>query len=521
MPAAASEAGIDPAAYARLQQAGAFVERQFGKIDRGVASAQQGFASAKQAIGAVKGAGGAKLGDIKKAISASNFMRTLKRGQRAVRRATQGIAQAAGSLYIYIIVLLLLFILHQLFIWIDEDPDIAAPHSVASCTGSIPAEEERFIRLPREELLSHEANTSALLAKTHLVKAARKVTVCSGHKSGQQFSEVLAEAISTAARPMHAISATPQHINHVDCHAAAMPRPMNTHQHRKSPCQRMILHIQRDPIDTLVSGLLYHARVPHGEPWTVCPLVGCGGQGEPSCCERCGCAGCAATCVRDAEGHCKERRRLSNMGAIARAIITGAATGELADHSLRSAWFRASGLTLPREPELRSALLRGAPSYRSFLAAGIAAWHRAVARHGNTPPRETPPELRLAMLAEMFFYVVTELPDQILLHEAGRSSACFMPICLSGFMNGTVAYRRNVEIVSRALGLEPDAAARIQASLGPHDISVNPSNHSTHSELGGALNDRLRSLAEALDSDLFGSWLARQRRTGYAAVCNR
>ena len=60
---------------------------------------------------------GAKLGDIKKAISASNFMRTLKRGQRAVRRATQGLAQAAGQFYIFIIVLLLLFILHQLFIW--------------------------------------------------------------------------------------------------------------------------------------------------------------------------------------------------------------------------------------------------------------------------------------------------------------------------------------------------------------------------------------------------------------------
>ncbi len=59
------------------------------------------------------GGGGVSPGQLKKALSASSFARTLKRGQAAVRRATQGVVRAASALYIYIIVLLLLFILHQ------------------------------------------------------------------------------------------------------------------------------------------------------------------------------------------------------------------------------------------------------------------------------------------------------------------------------------------------------------------------------------------------------------------------
>jgi hypothetical protein len=60
-----------------------------------------------------KGAGGAKLGDTKKAISASNFMRTLKRGQGAVIRTEERLVQAWGQFYLFVIVLLLLFIVHQ------------------------------------------------------------------------------------------------------------------------------------------------------------------------------------------------------------------------------------------------------------------------------------------------------------------------------------------------------------------------------------------------------------------------
>lgn len=80
----------------------------------------------QQAAKAVQGGeGGASPGQLKKALSASSFARTLKRGQVAVRQATQGVVRAASALYIYIIVLLLLFILHQLFIWVDEEPDVA------------------------------------------------------------------------------------------------------------------------------------------------------------------------------------------------------------------------------------------------------------------------------------------------------------------------------------------------------------------------------------------------------------
>ena len=59
------------------------------------------------------------------AISSSGFARTLKRFQSAVRSAVRGTVQAWANLYMFVIVLLLLFIIHQLFIWIDEDPDIA------------------------------------------------------------------------------------------------------------------------------------------------------------------------------------------------------------------------------------------------------------------------------------------------------------------------------------------------------------------------------------------------------------
>jgi hypothetical protein len=68
---------------------------------------------------------GAMGGDIKKAVSSAGFARTLVKFQLAVARATAGVASRAGSLYIVILVLLLIFIIHQLFVWIDADPDIA------------------------------------------------------------------------------------------------------------------------------------------------------------------------------------------------------------------------------------------------------------------------------------------------------------------------------------------------------------------------------------------------------------
>ena len=71
-----------------------------------------------------------KLGDAVEsrmggAISSAGFGRSAKKFQAAVRKVTMGTMQAWSQLYIFVIVLLLLFILHQLFIWVDEDPDIA------------------------------------------------------------------------------------------------------------------------------------------------------------------------------------------------------------------------------------------------------------------------------------------------------------------------------------------------------------------------------------------------------------
>lgn len=57
--------------------------------------------------------GGVSPGELKKALSASSFARTLKKGQAAVRRATQGVVQAWSQLYLFVLILLLLFILHQ------------------------------------------------------------------------------------------------------------------------------------------------------------------------------------------------------------------------------------------------------------------------------------------------------------------------------------------------------------------------------------------------------------------------
>jgi hypothetical protein len=80
----------------------------------GLAAMMQGMAG---------GGGGAKMqpamtamaggGDIKKAVSSAGFARTLKKAQGALRSASIGVARSLASLYIYIIVLLLLFIVHQ------------------------------------------------------------------------------------------------------------------------------------------------------------------------------------------------------------------------------------------------------------------------------------------------------------------------------------------------------------------------------------------------------------------------
>lgn len=62
------------------------------------------------------------------AMSAKGFTQTSKKFQSAVRSATQGIAQTWSQLYIFVIVLLLLFILHQVRL------PLANPHTLLVST---------------------------------------------------------------------------------------------------------------------------------------------------------------------------------------------------------------------------------------------------------------------------------------------------------------------------------------------------------------------------------------------------
>tara|TARA_B110000858_G_C17808721_1_gene479557 strand:- start:5417 stop:6949 length:1533 start_codon:yes stop_codon:yes gene_type:complete len=59
------------------------------------------------------------------ATASSGLGQTVKKFQSAVRDATMGVSRAWASMYVYILVILLLFIVHQLFIWVDQDPDVA------------------------------------------------------------------------------------------------------------------------------------------------------------------------------------------------------------------------------------------------------------------------------------------------------------------------------------------------------------------------------------------------------------
>jgi hypothetical protein len=328
------------------------------------------------------------------------------------------------------------------------------------------------------------------------------------------------------------------------CIPALVPRLLRPSNDTQT-CRSMLVHFQRDPIETLVSGLLYHSRE-SGEPWTGCPIVPCGRPGEPSCCESCRCSGCdaatagAASCARDETGACVER--LAEIGRFARAAEMASSTGQAASI------LGAHGLTLPRMPGLARAL-REAPSYQALLAAGIAAWHEAdrpagprggemgegsdggAKRDGRSPPRLagetvfTPPALRLAMQAELVRYAVVELPHALALHQAAlRSSGCAVRVCLNWFMNGSRAYRDATGLVLRRLGLNASAADRVQRDMGAHDIAAHPTPHSTSRQGAETAHARLaaqlRALATALDREVLGGWLARHavQRDAYAGA---
>jgi len=55
----------------------------------------------------------------------ATYSKTLRSAMAAFRQSTMGTAAAIGQFYMAVLVLLLLFIVHQLFIWIDQSPDVA------------------------------------------------------------------------------------------------------------------------------------------------------------------------------------------------------------------------------------------------------------------------------------------------------------------------------------------------------------------------------------------------------------
>ena len=286
-----------------------------------------------------------------------------------------------------------------------------------------------------------------------------------------------------------------------------------------------------------MSGFLYHARE-NGEPWTSCPLLPCGGLGEQSCCESCQCSGCEEaratghSCERDADGFCVER--LDQIGRVGRSIQFGRVT------DIAASFLASHGLTLPRLPQLARAV-REARSYQEFLAAGLTSWYEAnraagqpsepshahggerkEQAHGASNEVVTPVALRLAMQAEMLRYVVSELPHAVALHEAARnSSGCVVPLCLSWFMNGSLAFRQGVDLVLHRLGVNDSASLRVQNEMARHDISSHPTSHSTSKQTASGsstalvherLNRHLRVLASSLDEQILGGWLGRQSR---------
>tara|TARA_B110000211_G_scaffold67350_1_gene77840 strand:- start:197 stop:1729 length:1533 start_codon:yes stop_codon:yes gene_type:complete len=58
-------------------------------------------------------------------VQLNTFGKTVKKFETSVRDSITAAVNRASNLYIYVIVVLLLFILHQLFIWVDQDPDVA------------------------------------------------------------------------------------------------------------------------------------------------------------------------------------------------------------------------------------------------------------------------------------------------------------------------------------------------------------------------------------------------------------
>tara|TARA_B110000259_G_scaffold186450_1_gene237707 strand:+ start:299 stop:2017 length:1719 start_codon:yes stop_codon:yes gene_type:complete len=88
----------------RLVEFGAAIDSKFAKIDRAYAATQLALKAVQDALA---------LGQ------------TCKKFVMAFTNSVSKVSSMFGAVWMYLIVLLLLFIFHQIFVWVDQDPDVA------------------------------------------------------------------------------------------------------------------------------------------------------------------------------------------------------------------------------------------------------------------------------------------------------------------------------------------------------------------------------------------------------------
>lgn len=115
---AAEKRGVQYVQQLQAGEGGGGAGGESGGGSSGMTAAEIKFLADKVAyietsLGRVEQYEEAIVSEIGASTSAAGFGRTAKKFQSAVRSATQGVVQAWANLYIFVIVLLLLFILHQ------------------------------------------------------------------------------------------------------------------------------------------------------------------------------------------------------------------------------------------------------------------------------------------------------------------------------------------------------------------------------------------------------------------------
>ena len=96
--------GANPQSAKKLARFAEAVEKKFSKVEQAYNALQLTLEASQDAL---------------------SFAATLKKNLSKIQIAAQGVAAAIGQGWMFLAGLLLLFIVHQLFVWVDQDPDIA------------------------------------------------------------------------------------------------------------------------------------------------------------------------------------------------------------------------------------------------------------------------------------------------------------------------------------------------------------------------------------------------------------